>query len=396
MPAASATDALQIQNLSGDELSLLEHDASAATEAQTPRLSLQASSELRQKESVLGREQAHYLRQVLQMPPEELAQNLQQLQATQAQLAFERQQTQTLSEKITTLEAQWQGVSAALVLLCLFLFLWGWRQRRQRQGQAPSWRTSVLAQSTAQASDSGNAYDQVEAGAGANAEARVSEIWADSRDWLQHEEIVQAAAFSQADPHTFGHSHPHGLESTELHALSVPGQPDWMAWASDAQPQPEQPLVDYLRSLRRMLLRLIELGRLADASSLLYAHLCLVPATSPWAYMAYFALQTSNSAQQQEARQRFTEQFDRPAPMPSEYQGGGSLQQGLADYQYSLTQLAQAWPTERAVLLLENWLAPDKRRSFTLQAYDDLFVLYDVLDQLHGIAVYSTNKGISS
>jgi hypothetical protein len=101
--------------------------------------------------------------------------------------------------------------------------------------------------------------------------------------------------------------------------------------------------------------------------------------------MAYFALQTTETPQVQEVRESFTQQFGREAPGPSEFKQNSFMQRGLADYQYSLAQLSQTWPTERAVLLLENWLSPGKRRTFTLQAYDDLFVLYDVIDQLHGL-----------
>lgn len=400
MPATHTNDSLQVQSLAGDELGLLGADAPGQTTGTHSDLAatLQASQELLQTDSALGREQANYLRQVLQMPPEELAQNLQQLQAVQAQLAFQRQKNLNLSEQLRNEQMQWQGLSAGLALLCLLLLLWMWRgARRKRQGQ-PAWHQSqsaVPSHADAHASQAASDDEHAEGGEYEQTQARVSEIWADSQDWLDEDSIKPAAAFRPSEPAALASSaEPHGRSFLASNASNTAAQPRsaWMAWGADAQPQPGQPLVDYLRSLRRMVLRLMDAGRLADARSLLYAHIRLMPATSPWAYMAYFALQTNNSPEQEEIASQFAAQFERAAPVPSEYQYGGGLQRSLLDYQYSLSQLSQAWPSERAVLLLESWLAPHKRRSFSLQAYDDLFVLYDVLDQLHGIPIHRSHK----
>ncbi len=392
MSAVHAGDSLQVQSLIGDELGLLGTDASGQTTGVNSDAvsTLQASPELLQTDSALGREQANYLRQVLQMPPEELAQNLQQLQAVQAQLIFEQQKNQALSAKISHEQMQWQGLSAGLALLCLLLLLWIWRAGRTRKNQL-AWHQTQSADEYEEQPSPNEEHEEVQ--------ARVSEIWADSQDWLDEDSIKPAAAFRPSEPAALGsNAGLHGPSPQASNTSNAVAQPKSarQAWGADAQPQPGQALVDYLRSLRRMVLRLMDAGRLADARSLLYAHIHAMPATSPWAYMAYFALQTSNSPEQQEVALRFAEQFERPAPMPSEYQYGSGLQRSLLDYQYSLSQLSQAWPSERAVLLLESWLAPHKRRSFSLQAYDDLFVLYDVLDQLHGIPIHRSNKAPAS
>ena len=399
MFATPRPDALQLQTLPVFDAADAPLGQQEPMQGGNPEqaLPLKSSAELLQTDISMGREQAHYLRQVLQMTPEELAQNLQQLQATQAQLTFEQQKVHALNKKMTSVQMQWQGVGAGLMLLCVLLLLWGWRNRRLAQRLSPPWHASALPQIAMNAAagqaiaqqtyaDASDADSEQDAENHAAAEARVSEIWTDSQDWLQQDKMVEAAAFKPLESQPPSHS-----LSAPTPPL-MPAQTSWRAWAPDAQPQQGQNLVDYLRSLRRMLLRLVDAGRLADARSLLYAHICLVPASSPWAYMAYFALQTTENPNWQDVRQRFEQQFDRPAPAPSEYQHGGALQRGLLDYQYSLTQLSQAWPTERAVSLLESWLSPDKRRSFTLQAYDDLFVLYDVLDQLHGIRVGSSKN----
>ena len=144
-------------------------------------------------------------------------------------------------------------------------------------------------------------------------------------------------------------------------------------------------MIDYIRSLHRIVQRLLDQGQFGQAGIMLYEHVRLVPNTSPWAYLAFLSLYHEPTAKYLEMRQWFLERFGREAPHIGEERSNLALARGIADYQYSMAQLSQSWPGERAVLLLEEWLAVSNKRIFTLYAYNELFMLYDVLEDLHGV-----------
>jgi hypothetical protein len=351
--------------------------AAAPGGAHSSAVTLLVSPELQGSDHAISREQARYLREVATQSPDELAESLHQLRTLEAQLEFEKSKNLALTQELATQQTQIQmvGVGALALLFCvLFGLLLRRRQARPRAKKNPL----VMPVQGALQAEEPQTNDE-------ERDSRIQEVWADSQDWLSSDAgVMGAESLLPADALRADDAAIPQLRK-EVPRSDMLGKEPWQNWEQDAQPQPQQSLVDYLRSLHRMLQRLLDAGRLKDARALLYAHIRLVSATSPWAYLVYFALQTENSAQYQEVRTRFADAFGRSAPALGDDGQSGFMQKGLADYQYSLTQLTQAWPTERAVLLLETWLSPHKRRTFTLQAYEDLFVLYDVLDQLHGV-----------
>ena len=351
--------------------------AAAQGDSHSITVTLLVSPELQGLDNAITREQARYLREVAGKSPDELAEGLHQLRTLEAQLEFEKGKNLALTQELTTQKTQTQmvGVGALALLLCFLLGVFLMRKQARPRARKLPIAISIQGELQVEAQQNGDE----------DRDSRIQDVWVDSQDWLSSDAgVMGAESLLPADDLRADDAAIPQLRK-DVPSSNMLGKEPWQNWEQDAQPQPQQSLVDYLRSLHRMLQRLLDAGRLKDARALLYAHIRLVSTTSPWAYLAYFALQTENSAQYQEVRARFAEAFGRSAPALGDDGQNGFMQKGLADYQYSLTQLTQAWPTERAVLLLETWLSPHKRRTFTLQAYEDLFVLYDVLDQLHGV-----------
>ncbi len=213
---------------------------------------------------------------------------------------------------------------------------------------------------------------------------RIDSVWEDSKDWLREERIL-----AERDALPVGAVVP-VLSPLLTEASSPPRAASESFFVDDIAPQPGQALIDYIRSLHRIVQRMLDQGQFGQAGTLLYEHVCLVPQTSPWAYLAFLSLYKEPTSKYLDMRQRFVARFGREAPEIGEEKSNLALGRGIADYQYSMAQLTQSWPSERAVLLLEEWLAVSNKRIFTLNAYNELFMLYDVLEDLHGVS-HATN-----
>lgn len=214
---------------------------------------------------------------------------------------------------------------------------------------------------------------------------RIDSVWEDSKDWLREERIVAERESQMSEPAAIDMLH-----TAPVKILASNTSPAAAHLVDDLAPQPGQALIDYIRSLHRIVQRLLDQGQFGQAGIMLYEHVRLVPNTSPWAYLAFLSLYHEPTAKYLEMRQWFLERFGREAPQLGEERTNLALSRGIADYQYSMAQLSQNWPNERAVLLLEEWLAVSNKRIFTLHAYNELFMLYDVLEDLHGVS-HGTN-----
>ena len=211
---------------------------------------------------------------------------------------------------------------------------------------------------------------------------RIDSVWEDSKDWLREERIVAERESQLSEPAAIDMLHTAPVKILPSSTSSAAAH-----LADDLAPQPGQALIDYIRSLHRIVQRLLDQGQFGQAGIMLYEHVRLVPQTSPWAYLAFLSLYHEPTAKYLEMRQWFLERFGREAPQLGEERINLALSRGIADYQYSMAQLSQSWPSERAVLLLEEWLAVSNKRIFTLHAYNELFMLYDVLEDLHGVSL---------
>lgn len=141
--------------------------------------------------------------------------------------------------------------------------------------------------------------------------------------------------------------------------------------------------LEHLVDLRFAVRSLVVMEQSDNAKQLLFQHIQARPDTCAWAYLEYMSL--CSAGQQREEfevmRQRYRTQFNRLAPYWMEPH---HVHRHLDGYERPLAELTAVWPSSRSRTLIENWLTgtPQQRRLFQLPAYQDLFDLYELLEEL--------------
>jgi hypothetical protein len=116
----------------------------------------------------------------------------------------------------------------------------------------------------------------------------------------------------------------------------------------------------------------------SEAKAVLRAHLADARAPAPMAYYELMQLcgEGENAREIPLLRRRFHEQFKIVAPSKDELNAPG----GLEDHPRLLERIASAWPTSRALDIIEQRLFADPESAdyrITLEAWRDLIWLYD-------------------
>lgn len=196
-----------------------------------------------------------------------------------------------------------------------------------------------------------------------NTEERLAKVWQDSNDWMPESEpaVPDNAVYDEIDL-----------------------VPDAQVLGDlRARPNTGESLLGFLRHLYKQVTALKQAGEVVRARSLLLEHVMIMPTTSAWAYLEYLSLSDSNSDDALVVSSKFKEQFNRFPPVDRAKITGMNVRPKLfLEYEQALHSLCNVWPEERACDLLDKWLTgyASNMRLFSLHAYRELFLLYDILD----------------
>lgn len=195
------------------------------------------------------------------------------------------------------------------------------------------------------------------------AEDRLAAVWQNSSDWMpaQDEEAAGQQVYDGIDLN--------------------PAMEDLGALRS--RPDTGESMLGFLRHLYRQVTALKRTGDTGRARALLLEHLMVMPATSAWVYLEFLALTDAGDSDGLVVSSRFKEQFNRFPPVDRAKVPGLAVRpKTLMEYDQALHSLSNVWPQEQARDLLDRWLAgyASNMRLFSLHAYRELFLLYEILD----------------
>lgn len=207
--------------------------------------------------------------------------------------------------------------------------------------------------------------DYVENTEALGTEQRLDSIWEDSKDWLPE----SSGAEENFTPNLDG----------EMRQLPVALDEDFAI-----RPQVGESMLGFLRRLNRHVSGLLQAGEWQTARELLLKHIVSMPDTSPWAYLEFLSLSEPSSEDALLVSAKFKDKFDRIPPLGMSSQGAGMRSKLLLDYPQATNALSELWPKEQTRDILDRWLAgyESNMRLFSLATYRELFVLYDILDDV--------------
>lgn len=130
----------------------------------------------------------------------------------------------------------------------------------------------------------------------------------------------------------------------------------------------------------------ITVGQFDQAIEVLTNHIEANPEGSPLAYLDLFALfhRLGKRSEYEELAQRFVGHFNARIPPFDEY--GSEKSRSLEHYTAAITRIQLLWPTEKTLNAIAESIfrKPDSpETAFTLDAYQDLLLLYGMLKDIH-------------
>lgn len=250
------------------------------------------------------------------------------------------------------------------------------RGRRQKQRQAEAGvADSGLDSRSSSVWDlpelDGDAADDADAGQDSQqVQERLDAVWKDSNDWMPEDST--AAPAQQV------------YDDIDLN----PSMADMGVLRS--RPATGESMLAFLRHLYRQVTALKRAGEVAKARALLLEHLMVMPATSAWVYLEFLSLSDSSGSDTLIVSSKFKERFNRFPPVDRARVTGMAIRpKTLMEYDQALHSLSNVWLQEQARDLMDKWLTgyASNMRLFSLHAYRELFLLYDVLDDVLQVGV---------
>lgn len=230
-------------------------------------------------------------------------------------------------------------------------------------GETPDGSASVEDVAAAMAAGMADMPDVDEETAAQQAEDRLAAVWQNSSDWMPAEssDAVGQQVYDGIDL------------CPDMNALG----------ALRSRPDTGESMLGFLRHLYRQVTALKRAGDTGRARALLLEHLMVMPATSAWVYLEFLALTDVSSSDTLVVSGKFKEQFNRFPPVDRARVPGLAVRpKTLMEYDQALHSLSNVWLQEQARDLLDRWLAgyASNMRLFSLHAYRELFLLYEILD----------------